>query len=218
MDPMTIMMLANAAASALKSSGGNNSGGSSGGGWEKLLGLAPSIGLGFWRTHQQAAARNRQAQAIQDTLDKIEKERQAAKKEIGGYYTAGNEAFQTQANTEMPELANLQDLTTAGISQPQLLNYGEYAAQLAKQGVRGPQADILQSRQQGNLTQDLSQNLGNLALGEAQNRQKNRLSYNTQQALKPYETLTGAPWLYMPTLDQLGLMQSAINAKYGGVT
>jgi hypothetical protein len=100
--------------------------------------------------------------------------------------------FQFEANTALPELAKLQQDVIDENTDAQRANRRQIEATMARQGVRGGQAAILENRALGEQSRDVQRDINQLAYNEAANRQNARLNYYNQKALTPWSTMSNA--------------------------
>ena len=100
--------------------------------------------------------------------------------------------FQTEANTQLPELQQLITDIANQSAEAQRQNQRQINASLAQQGVRGGQASILANRATGELNRDLQRDINQTVYNEAANRQNARLNYYSQKALTPWSTMSNA--------------------------
>ena len=100
--------------------------------------------------------------------------------------------FQQEANTALPELAKLQQDTLDQNTEAQRLNRRQIEATMARQGIRGGQAGILENRALGEQARDAQRDVNQLAYNEALNRQNSRLGYYSKKALSPWTTMSNA--------------------------
>lgn len=100
--------------------------------------------------------------------------------------------FQYEANTALPELAKLQQDVIDENTEAQRANRRQIEATMARQGVRGGQAAILENRALGEQSRDVQRDINQLAYNEAANRQNARLNYYNQKALTPWSTMSNA--------------------------
>lgn len=107
-------------------------------------------------------------------------------------FNSAEPQYLAEANTQLPELAQLNnDILNQG-TEAQRANRRQIEATLARQGVRGGQAAILENRALGETTRDLQRDINQNIYNEAANRQNSRLNYYGQKALSPWTTMTGA--------------------------
>ena len=100
--------------------------------------------------------------------------------------------FQTEANTQLPELTQLINDIANQSAEAQRQNRRQVNANLAMQGIRGGQAGILANRATGELNRDLQRDINQTAYNEAANRQNSRLNYYNQKALTPWSNMSSA--------------------------
>lgn len=169
----------------------------------------------YYANKNQQKLRDANYEAIKAYLGQTDEKRKQTRDYMQGNYETGNEEFNQEANTVLPELAQQKtDIREANTEQQQEANK-QMQAQLAQQGVRGGQASTLLGRQTGQLARESLRDENQLAYQEAQNRQNARLNYTGKKALIPYSSLNTQQWLYMPSAQEQAMMQNAINTKFG---
>lgn len=188
------------------SSGNNNYGGllsslgsSSGGGTNSILGKFGGIANMFGQAGDEAGKKEA-AQAYQGYLNSIankmanELEARAEKYDtkLQNQFNEAEPQYQQEANTALPELAKLQQDTLDQNTEAQRLNRRQIEATMARQGIRGGQAGILENRALGEQARDAQRDINQLAYNEALNRQNSRLGYYSQKALTPWSTMSNA--------------------------
>jgi hypothetical protein len=106
---------------------------------------------------------------------------------------AGEKAFTREANTALPELAQLkadiQNQTAAGLQEAS----GQMGAELAKQGVRGGQAATQMARGVGQMGITANQNINQLIADEARQRQAQRMAFQSAKAQQGQAAQTAMP-------------------------
>jgi hypothetical protein len=100
--------------------------------------------------------------------------------------------FEKEANTSLPEIEQMKQDAINEATDAQRLNRRQIEATMARQGVRGGQAAILENRALGEQNRDLQRDINQLAYNEAANRQQARLGYYSQKALTPWNTMSAA--------------------------
>ena len=184
----------------LMSSGGSLLGGSGSAGGGTNWGALANLGINFLGSAGEGKQKAQYAAAYQDYLNKViaqmKKELEArAEKYDNKLQNQFNEAepqFQNEANTQLPELAKLQQDVIDQNTDAQRANRRQIEATMARQGVRGGQAAILENRALGEQSRDLQRDINQLAYNEAANRQQARLNYYNQKALTPWSTMSNA--------------------------
>ena len=177
-------------------------GGSGGGNMEGLGALTDALGsLGsmFDKGSSNKSA-NQAYAAYQDYLSNLANQMGAAlearaekyDQKLQDMFNTAEPQYQQEANTQLPELAQLnKDILNQG-TEAQRANRRQIEAALANQGVRGGQAAILENRALGETTRDLQRDINQNIYNEALNRQNSRLNYYGQKALSPWTTMSSA--------------------------
>lgn len=162
----------------------------------KAAPLIISSAQSFGDANQQSKA----AQAYQDYLNGIignmqnQLEARAEKYDtkLQNQFNEAEPQFQTEANTQLPELTQLVEDIANQSAEAQRQNQRQINASLAQQGVRGGQAAILANRATGELNRNLQRDINQAVYNEAANRQTARLNYYNQKALTPWSTMSNA--------------------------
>lgn len=190
----------------LMSSGGSllgGSGGASGGMNLSTLGslaslLGSSAGTAKQANDDKLTAEAYQAyQAYLNSVIKQMKQELEARAEkydtkLQNQFNEAEPQFQNEANTQLPELAQIKQDVLDENTEAQRANRRQIEATMARQGVRGGQAAILENRALGEQSRDALRNINQLAYNEAANRQNARLNYYNQKALTPWSTMSNA--------------------------
>ena len=125
------------------------------------------------------------ANALEQRADKYDTKLQ-------NQFSEAEPQYQQEANTQLAELQPLiQDIANES-SEANRQNRREIEATLARQGVRGGQAAILENRALGENKRDMQRDINQLVYNDAANRQNSRLNYYSQKALTPWSTMSSA--------------------------
>lgn len=172
-------------------------------------------GSQFLGNNAQQKARDAEYNAYVNYLNNLDKKRTETEGKFENYYQIGDEQFNQEANTQLPEVHKMQEDINNQSTEAQENMSSQMQSQLAQQGVRGGQASTILGRATGNLNKNLNYDQNQIAYYETRNRQNARLNYTSQKAMKPYNTLTSAQWFYMPSPTEMSMMSNAINRKFG---
>ena len=179
-------MLANAASSS--GGGGTN--------WGALISTGSSLlgnaGEGKQKAAAAAAYQSYLNSIIKGMQDALEARAEKYDTKLQNQFNEAEPQFQNEANTQLPELAKLQQDILDENTEAQRLNRRQIEATMARQGVRGGQAAILENRALGEQNRDALRDINQLAYNEAANRQNARLNYYNQKALTPWSTMSNA--------------------------
>ena len=161
--------------------------------------LAKGIGGALTKSSEAESYRNayqnyiNYLQGIANKMDKALNERaEKYDTKLQDQFSQAEPEFQNEANTQLPELAKLQQDIADANTEAQRANRRQIEATMARQGVRGGQAAILENRALGETSRDMQRDINQLAYDDASNRQNARLNYYQQKALSPWQTMSNA--------------------------
>lgn len=161
---------------------------------------AIKLGMELFGSYAQQIGDVKQAKAYQKYLnnltsgleDKLSSRAAEYEGKLSSMFDEAEPQFLTEANTQLPELQQMQKDISQQSSEAQRQNRAQVQNELAEQGVRGGQAATLSNRATGELNRNLQRDYNQLAYDEAGKRQSSRLNYFGEKAMSPYKGLVSA--------------------------
>ena len=173
-----------------------------------LLGNAFNFGSGM---ANKAAYGN----AINGVNNSMDAYRTAYQNTLGNYQKTGENQFMNAVNTVNPALSAAQNSIAQQSSLGQQQAAGQTLANNARAGVRGGQSATIAGRAAGTVGENLTNQINDMAVKEAQTRQNALLGYTAQKGLDPYHTLTTNTDVYMPSQTEVANRYGAVAKQYG---
>lgn len=131
-----------------------------------LGGLGSIFGSGFAQGNVEQMKRQRKMDAYNKAMA-----------DVTGDLSGGEKSFEQAVGAPSQQLAKTRQSIAQGGQEAQQQAAGQNRANLALQGVRGPQASIIAGRQAGQLATDLNRQLEQMSLNEAQRQSGTRAGY-----------------------------------------
>lgn len=146
--------------------------------------LNNQLGKDTLASNEKQAEANRQQQlALQNLAQEFTGGQADISRTAGrGYQESGEKGFLDSVSSAPPELQAAIDSIRQGSTLDQQQAQNQFHNNLESQGVRGPQAATILNRNQGKLTADLSNNVNQMALNNANQRMQAKQNFYGQKS------------------------------------